>query len=125
VISPSRRPLAGNTQHSQETDTSAPAEFETAIPATARPQTHAFDRVATGIGYDYIIPTDIVLAKGFCEYRSEPSGPLKAVTLIWNSVKWGNVYTTTDGVACGLFYGITLPFPDNSEIRKCTSQIEA
>jgi hypothetical protein len=41
-----------NTQHSQETDIHAPAGFETIIPASAsqRPQTHASDRAATGIG---------------------------------------------------------------------------
>ena len=40
-----------NTQHSQETDIHvARAEFEPAIPASERPQTHALDRAATGIG---------------------------------------------------------------------------
>jgi hypothetical protein len=29
-----------------------PAGFEHAIPASERPQTHALDRAATGIGYD-------------------------------------------------------------------------
>jgi hypothetical protein len=29
-----------------------PAEFEPAIPASKRPQTHALDRSATGIGFE-------------------------------------------------------------------------
>jgi hypothetical protein len=31
-----------------------PAEFEIAVPASERPQTHALDRTATGIGMDFI-----------------------------------------------------------------------
>jgi len=51
VIGPSKRPQPENTQHSQETIIHAPpAEFETAIPASERPQTHYLDRAATGIG---------------------------------------------------------------------------
>jgi hypothetical protein len=42
--------ISNNTQHSQETDTHAPAGFEPAIPASERPQTHALDSAATGIG---------------------------------------------------------------------------
>jgi hypothetical protein len=47
VIGPSQRPLPANTQHSQETFTPQ-AGFKPAIPASKRPQTHAFDRAATG-----------------------------------------------------------------------------
>ena len=47
MISPSQRPLHDNTQHS---DIHAPAGFEPAIPGRERPQTHALDRAATGIG---------------------------------------------------------------------------
>jgi hypothetical protein len=39
------------TRHSQETDIHAPAVFEPTIPASERPQTHALDRTATGIGF--------------------------------------------------------------------------
>jgi hypothetical protein len=49
VISPTQRPLPDNTQHLQETVTH-PAGFETAIPASERPKTHALDRMATGTG---------------------------------------------------------------------------
>ena len=42
--------LHGNTQHSQETDTHAPAGFEPATPSSERPQTYALDGGATGIG---------------------------------------------------------------------------
>ena len=54
MISPTQRPLPKNTQHSQETDIYAPAGFEPIIPASKGPQTHALDRVATGIGYEVI-----------------------------------------------------------------------
>ena len=52
VISLSQRPLAENTQHSQQTETHAyaPAGFEPAIPASDRPQTHALDRADTRMG---------------------------------------------------------------------------
>jgi hypothetical protein len=50
VISPTQRLLPDNTQHSQQTDIHAPAGFEPTIPASERPQTHALDRTATGIG---------------------------------------------------------------------------
>ena len=50
MISPTQRPLSNNTQHSQQTDIYAQAGFETAIPASERPQTHALDRAATGTG---------------------------------------------------------------------------
>ena len=49
MISPTNRPLPNNTQHSQEKDIYAPARFEPAILACERPQTHALDRVASGI----------------------------------------------------------------------------
>ena len=50
MISTSQRPLRGNIQHSEQTDIHAPAEFETAILASERPQTQSLDRAATGIG---------------------------------------------------------------------------
>jgi hypothetical protein len=40
-----------NTQNSQETDIRTLAGLEPAIPASERPQTHALDRAATGIGF--------------------------------------------------------------------------
>jgi hypothetical protein len=39
-----------NSQHSKQTSM-PPVGFETAIPASERPQTHALDRAATGIGF--------------------------------------------------------------------------
>jgi hypothetical protein len=51
VISPTHRLLPDNTQHSGERETSmSPAGFEHTIAASERPQTHALDRAATGIG---------------------------------------------------------------------------
>jgi hypothetical protein len=44
-----------NTWHSQDIDIHAPAGFEPTIPATERPQTHALDREATGIGIDFML----------------------------------------------------------------------
>ena len=44
------RPLPENTQQSKEKDILGVAQFEPAIPANERPQTHALDRAATGIG---------------------------------------------------------------------------
>jgi hypothetical protein len=52
LISPTQRPLSENTQHSQETSMPQ-AGFEPAIPASERPQTHALDRAATGIGTQF------------------------------------------------------------------------
>jgi hypothetical protein len=49
VISSSQRPLPDNTQHSHETDIHALVGLEPTIPASERLQTHALDRVATGI----------------------------------------------------------------------------
>jgi hypothetical protein len=34
-----------------------PAGFEPAIPASERPQTHALDRAATGIGFNLLKPS--------------------------------------------------------------------
>jgi hypothetical protein len=45
-----RRPLPDNTQHWQETDIHAFCGIQPTVPATERPQTHASDRSATGIG---------------------------------------------------------------------------
>jgi hypothetical protein len=51
VISPTQRPLCDNTKHSRWTDIHATDGFEPAIPACERPQTHALDLAATGIGF--------------------------------------------------------------------------
>ena len=54
VISPSQTALPDNTQHTQETNIHAPpAIFEAAIPASERPQTHALERVASGIDLSF------------------------------------------------------------------------
>ena len=49
MISPTLRPLPDNTQQSQQRPIPS-AGFEPAIPTSERPQTHALDRAATGIG---------------------------------------------------------------------------
>jgi hypothetical protein len=57
-----------NTQRRQETNNHASAGFESAVPASERPQTHALDRSATGIvtsmmtGYN--IEVDVTVRKG-------------------------------------------------------------
>jgi hypothetical protein len=33
-----------------------PAGFESAIPASKRPQTHALEHAATGVGWEYNVP---------------------------------------------------------------------
>jgi hypothetical protein len=50
VINRMQRPLPYNTQHSKETNSTAPAGFEPAILANGRPHNHAIDRGATGTG---------------------------------------------------------------------------
>ena len=45
-----QRPLPDNTLLSQETDINDPGGIRTHNPSKERPQTHALDRVATGIG---------------------------------------------------------------------------
>jgi len=49
VIGLMQRPLPDNKQHLQKIDIYAPAEFEPAIPASDRLQSHALDRAVTGI----------------------------------------------------------------------------
>jgi hypothetical protein len=44
-----------NTQHIQEKDIRTPVGFEPAVPSNERPQTHALDRAATGIGLPEIM----------------------------------------------------------------------
>jgi hypothetical protein len=64
VISPTQGPLPDNTQHSKETDIDASGGIRsrTAIPASERPQTHALDRAATGMGkYNNIIIIIIII----------------------------------------------------------------
>ena len=56
-IGPTQRPVPGNTQHTEKTATHAyPVGFEPAIPASKRPQTHALDRAATGVGRKIKLP---------------------------------------------------------------------
>jgi len=51
-----RRELYLTTHNNRERQTSIPpAGFETAIPASERPQTHALDRVTTGIDKNTIM----------------------------------------------------------------------
>jgi hypothetical protein len=47
------RDLYLKTHNSHKRQTSMPAKFESAIPASEWPQTHALDRAATGIGNKY------------------------------------------------------------------------
>ena len=54
AIGPSQRPLPGNTQRQKRKTIMPPAGFEPAIPASERPQTHALDRLAAGIGVLYL-----------------------------------------------------------------------
>jgi len=49
VISPTRRPLPDNTQHSQQTDIRAPGEIRTRNPNKWAAADHALDRAASGI----------------------------------------------------------------------------
>jgi hypothetical protein len=49
VIGRSQRPLSENAQHSQEIDVHDTSEFEPAVSASGRPQTHAVDRASTDI----------------------------------------------------------------------------
>jgi len=48
VTSPTQKLLSDNTKQPQAIDIHPPAEFEIAIPAIQRPQTHALDSAATG-----------------------------------------------------------------------------
>jgi len=50
VIGPKQRPLADNTQHSQDTDIHVPVGFEPAIPASEQPHTQTLHRAAAGNG---------------------------------------------------------------------------
>ena len=50
MISQPQRRLPDNTQHKRQASVPS-AWFEPAIPASERPQTHALDRAATGIGW--------------------------------------------------------------------------
>jgi hypothetical protein len=49
-IGPSHRPLPDDTNTHKRQTSMPPMGFEPTIPASARPQTYAFDRAATGIG---------------------------------------------------------------------------
>ena len=50
VIIPTQRTLTTHNTHNRQT-TMSPAGFEPEIPASEQPQTHAFDRAATGIDH--------------------------------------------------------------------------
>ena len=52
-IGPSQRLLPASTQHQRQAPV-PPAGFQTTIPSSGRPQTHALDRVATGTGSGYL-----------------------------------------------------------------------
>jgi hypothetical protein len=56
-----RRDLYLTTEHSQETNIHAPVGFEPTIPASARLQTYAVDRAATGIGVCFIMHLKLAL----------------------------------------------------------------
>jgi hypothetical protein len=88
VISPSLRPLPENTQHSQETFV-PPAGFESAMPASERPQTHALDRTTTWIGLHCVFITKIA------NYFWSKS-VIKLIGILGNtSNKLGKVYYTS------------------------------
>jgi hypothetical protein len=53
-ISPSHRPLPGDTQHSEETDILASGGFEPAISASELSQTYALDGATTRIGWKFL-----------------------------------------------------------------------
>jgi len=48
-----------NTSTSQHTTFTPPAGFGPSIPASERPQTHAFDRAATGIGTTAVLKREV------------------------------------------------------------------
>jgi hypothetical protein len=54
-IGPSQRPLPDNTNTHKRKKSMPPMGFETTIPASARPQTYALDRAATGIGNEMLL----------------------------------------------------------------------
>jgi len=64
VISSSQKPQLSNTQYSQHTYAHAPAGFEPTIPGSERPQTHALDRAATGIGVHLSYLEEIAVLTG-------------------------------------------------------------
>jgi hypothetical protein len=56
--------ICDNTRHSHEMDTHAPAGFENTVLAGKRPQTHALDGAATGIGcLEYIQRNHLIFIK--------------------------------------------------------------
>jgi hypothetical protein len=61
------------TQHSQGTDIRAPAGFEPTTSAGERPQIHALDRAATGIGYQLLILSESVNRILCCNLIVAPS----------------------------------------------------
>jgi hypothetical protein len=59
-IGPSQRPLPDNANTHKRQTSMPPVGLEPASPASARPQTHALDRAATGIGV-HMIPLHTTL----------------------------------------------------------------
>ena len=87
MIGPSQRLLLDNTQHSQQTDIQAPSGIRARNPSKRVAQTHALDRVATGIGVplavqiqiwtNLLILTKTNYLKVGCRSRSVPE-PVRA-----------------------------------------------
>ena len=55
VISPTQTPELHKTQHAQEADFHATGGIRTRKLSIQRPQTHALDRAATGIGFKCLV----------------------------------------------------------------------
>ena len=93
VISPMQKPLLTTQSiHKRETSMS-PAGFETAIPASERPQAHALDRSATGIDNSHIT-CSITLNYNPLRYFNKWYTPYRA--LVSNS----EYFNLTDAVRC-------------------------
>jgi hypothetical protein len=58
-IGPSQRPLPDNTKAHKRQTCMPPVGFEPTIPASARPQTYALDRAATGIGGSHVLGVNL------------------------------------------------------------------
>jgi hypothetical protein len=85
-MSPTQRPIPDNTQQTQQTSM-PPTEFEPTILTSERPQTHALDRAATGIGNIYSFYVFVATA---------PPPPVGQGLLI-HEVSRSHTATTTDG----------------------------
>jgi hypothetical protein len=80
--------------HDRPTST-PPAGFESPIPASQRPRTHALDRVATGIGLTSYCLSDsgdlILLTAFFVLLRSSAVPPRQ---LLWHTYCWDSAVST-------------------------------